>query len=222
MLVGGDSPSRPSSTRIGPAVKFAGACRRGAAHHLLVAERMRSILLVAALGSILLGCTDGIEAGGNGNAPTGGEPDASTPTTATDFDRAMMAIGGEYRSFTKINKRAYTSSLGAFDINVFVHGDVMPYRSIHPDENGSGVKISVGTVIVREVYGADGKVAKLTLMAKGPTGYDPTIGDWWFGEADPQANPMKMGRLTECHGCHVPRAGDDYLFGVPRSGGRED
>jgi hypothetical protein len=161
-----------------------------------------------------------IETGENGNAPTGTQPDAALPNVVTDFDRAMMEIGRSYRTFSRINKHSYPSSLGAFNVNVFVHGDVGPYRSIHPETTGTGTKVAVGTVIVREVLGASGEVTKLTLMAKGPAGYDDTLGDWWFGEADPQGNPTRMGRLADCHGCHIPRASTDYLFGVPKDAER--
>jgi len=61
----------------------------------------------------------------------------------------------------------------------------------------------------------------VTLMAKMAAGYDSTLGDWWFGVTDPQGVPLsdangpQVGRLTDCHSCHIPRATDDYLFGVP-------
>lgn len=184
---------------------------------MLVADGMRGILLAVVSGALLAGCTGGIEGGGNGNAPTEAEPDAAASPTETDFDRQMMELGRSYKSFKRIDKSAYTSSLGAFDINVYVDGDVGAYRKIHPETTGTGATtLAVGTLIVREVFDANGQVSKLTLMAKGPSGYDPRIGDWWWGEADPAGNPTKLGRLTECHGCHLPRATDDYLFGVPR------
>lgn len=76
-------------------------------------------------------------------------------------------------------------------------------------------------MIVREVLDANGEVAKLTMMAKGPPGYDPTLGAWWFGVTDPNGRPLVqdgqllVGRLTQCHECHSERADDDFLFGVP-------
>lgn len=179
---------------------------------------MRRSFVLAVSGWLLAGCLGGIDSGEAGNAPSATEPDAGVaPPSVTDFDRAMMEIARSYKSFAKIDRRSYMSTLGAFDINVFVHGSVNTYRSIHPEETATtAMKMDVGTVIVREVLDANGQVAKLTLMAKGPAGYDSTLGDWWFGEADPMGNPTKMGRLTECHSCHVPRATEDYLFGVPR------
>jgi hypothetical protein len=47
------------------------------------------------------------------------------------------------------------------------------------------------------------------------------IGDWWFAATDPAGNPLttngvlQVGRLDACHMCHIPRAADDYLLGVP-------
>ena len=75
-------------------------------------------------------------------------------------------------------------------------------------------------MIVREVLDGSGALAKLTMMAKGPVGYDPTLGDWWFAETDALCNPLMdgsselVGKIEACHECHADRAGDDFLFGV--------
>jgi hypothetical protein len=58
-------------------------------------------------------------------------------------------------------------------------------------------------------------------MAKGPAGYNPAIGDWFWAVTDLNGTPIveegapRAGRLADCYGCHVPRETDDYLFGVP-------
>jgi hypothetical protein len=52
-------------------------------------------------------------------------------------------------------------------------------------------------------------------------GYDPTLGDWWFAVTDANGKPLvdqgvvQVDRLQACHQCHLERAHDDYLFGVP-------
>jgi hypothetical protein len=169
--------------------------------------------------SLLSGCLGTIE----GDPDSAAAIEESGAPTGSDFDRAMMEIASSYESFSQINSRPYRSSLGESQINLYVLGEVDAYRSIHPEVVAASDKIKVGTVIVREVLDAQGAVAKLTLMAKGPKGYDPAIGDWWFGEASPQGVPLvagdtvRLGRLTDCHGCHVPRAAEDYLFGVPEA-----
>lgn len=139
------------------------------------------------------------------------------------FDIQMIGEASSLRGFTRINQVPYASTVGAFTINVYVNQDARDFRRIHPESAGSQVTLPVGTLIVRQVLDASGQLTKVTLMAKGPAGYDPTIGDWWFGVTDPSGAPLsdasgvEAGRLTECHGCHIPRASDDYLFGVPQA-----
>lgn len=145
-------------------------------------------------------------------------PRESTDDAALDATALQFAT---WNQLPEINARPYVSAIGDFDINVFVAGDAADYRRIHPETTGSGATVTPGTVIVRAVLDASGNVSKLTLMAKGPPGYDPSIGDWWWGVTDPTGTPLvedgvtQVGRLTACHTCHLPRAGDDFLFGVP-------
>jgi hypothetical protein len=124
---------------------------------------------------------------------------------------------------TRVNLEPYPSTLGTFDINTFVTGDLADYEKIHPEGMTASVRVAIGTTIVREVLGASGSVAKLTVMRKGPGGYDPTLGDWWFGVTDPRGHPLdgddgapQLGRLDACHSCHLDRgSSNDFLFGVP-------
>jgi hypothetical protein len=95
------------------------------------------------------------------------------------------------------------------------------YIAISPGVTGSQVTLPVGTTIVRTVLDADGGVGKVTLMFKGPAGYNPALGDWWFAVTDTDGLPLESdggaqcGKLTECFSCHIPRSNDGYLFGVP-------
>jgi hypothetical protein len=101
----------------------------------------------------------------------------------------VIDVLADYRSFARINRAPYSSTLGGFKINVFT--------SCRP-----------GTIIVREVLGSAGEVAKLTLMTKGEPGYDPRLGDWWFGVTDPQGVPLtSSGRLSPGPRGSGPRAG---------------
>ena len=141
--------------------------------------------------------------------------------TNTELDESSLERVETYQVMDRINARPYTSELGPFSINCYVTGDVTDYKKIHPAQTGSNVTVAPGTVIVREVLDASGKVSKLTVMAKGPPGYDPSLGDWWFGVTDPRGVPLvekgvlMLGRLTQCHDCHLDRSRDDFLFGVP-------
>ena len=149
--------------------------------------------------------------------------DAGADPADNALNNAVMSLALGYKTFSKCDAKPYASTVGAFDINLYVSGDVHDFQSIHPESPGTNVTISTGTIIVREVLDATGATTKLTLMAKGPPGYDPTLGDWWFGVLTPEGIPMlddgqpALGRLDDCHGCHIPRATDDYLFGVPKA-----
>lgn len=136
-------------------------------------------------------------------------------------DSATLAELRQYQSAAKINAQPISSLLGPFGVNYFVSGDVTDFRRVHPEQTGSGVTIAPGTVIVREILDDAGHAAKLTVMAKGPPGFDPTLGDWWFGVTDIHGTPLEekgelqIGRLAQCHECHRERTRDDFLFGVP-------
>jgi hypothetical protein len=135
-------------------------------------------------------------------------------------------VGGAYATsttFTHAARAPYPSSAAqGASIDSWVSADAWPvYATISPDVAGSGAKLPAGTTIVRAVLGASGAVTKLTLMAKGPPGYNPALGDWWFGETDATGAPLDddagalTGRVIACYSCHLARATDDYVFGVP-------
>ena len=78
----------------------------------------------------------------------------------------------------------------------------------------------VGSILVRAVVDDGGAVAKLTLMAKGPPGYNPALGDWWFGVTDPAGVRSKRTAARDRPTrrlLRLPRTqrASDYLFGVP-------
>jgi len=175
---------------------------------------------VAVVAVLVAGCTGGIDAAMA--APDAAAPPAPDARTMDAVDRLMIGEAANVGAFTRINRAPYASTVGAFNLNVYISQDARTYRRIHPETTGSGATLPPGTLIVRQVLDAQGQVAKVTLMAKQAAGYDPTLGDWWFGVTDPAGVPLEdasgpqVGRMTECHGCHIPRAQDDYLFGVPQ------
>jgi hypothetical protein len=192
-----------------------------AARSLRPAERMRCTAIpVVAVVVLAAGCTGRVDA--DMAAPDAASPPAPDARTMDAVDRLMIDEAANVGAFTRINRAPYASTVGSFDINVYLSQDARDYRRIHPETTGSGVVLPPGTLIVRQVLDAQGQVTKVTLMAKQAASYDPTLGDWWFGVTDPTGVPLQdssgpqVGRLTECHGCHLPRAQDDYLFGVPQ------
>jgi hypothetical protein len=116
---------------------------------------------------------------------------------------------------------ASTAVPGMYITEWVTSGAAATYAQISPDASGSGVTMPVGAAIVRQVGNASGSVQELTLLMKGPAGFNPSLGDWWFAVTDPNGVPLgddagvQVGPLTQCESCHLPRSSDDFLFGVP-------
>jgi hypothetical protein len=153
--------------------------------------------------------------------------DQSAPAPQMDDAPILASVANDqYRhsaKFVPVSGKSYPSAVAAPSrINVWVTAaDYPSYARITPDKSGSGATLAPGAMVIREVLDAKGAVAKLTLMVKGPAGYNPSLGDFWFGVTQPDGTPeidngiAKLGKLGDCFGCHTPRASDGFLFGVP-------
>jgi len=174
------------------------------------------IALVIALASHGLGCAQ-LD-----------EPTPPPPPAPVEIDETLISGWvSHYRDpaiFDQVSGTPYPSALsGTAFIQVYVSRDSMtPFSVIAPELSGSEAVIPAGGIIVREVLDANKLPLRLTVMAKGPAGYNPHLRDWYFAVSDLQGVPLldkdgvpRSGRMTDCYGCHVPRAADDYLFGVP-------
>lgn len=151
-------------------------------------------------------------------------------TAACSLDEVLPGDGEDlaklstYRSEMRLVSVPYRSDLAPNpQIDLWIDStSAAAYQRIRPDIKGSKIHLPEGTVIVREVLDAQGKIAKLTVMGKGPLGSNPVIGDWWFAVTTPTGTPLEengqvlSGKLAQCVSCHDGRgAQDDYLFGVP-------
>jgi len=158
--------------------------------------------------------------------PAASAPQAS-PAPDLDESATLARIANSaYRfspQFVPINRESYESiAASGTRVNVWVSaGDAPSYERISPDRSGSRVNLTPGAVIVREVI-QQGVTVKLTVIVKGPSGYNPDIGDMWFAVTEPNGTPLVqngvpvMGRLAQCATCHSLRWEDGFLFGVPR------
>lgn len=145
--------------------------------------------------------------------------------TAFDEDEILASLA-RFRSsadFVRVNQNPYPSALDPDKlVNLYVSaGSHEAYARIAPETAGSGSDVPEGTLIVREIQQPIGVVTSLTLMYKGPPGYNPALNDFWFGVTDPFRTPVEedglrmTGEIEDCYGCHLARPDDGYLFGVP-------
>jgi hypothetical protein len=157
----------------------------------------------------------------------GGCTENSDPSTMVDESALLARVQNEAYSgslvFQRVNLVAWKSGLAPNpNIDTYVDRDgASEYTQIAPEKDGSGADVPVGTMIVRQVLDQDGAVAKITLMAKGPPGYNADCNDFWFGVTDPLGQPLitdgrrMTGHLEQCYSCHQTRPHDGFLFGVP-------
>ncbi|UOD35443.1 cytochrome P460 family protein [Deferribacteraceae bacterium V6Fe1] len=68
-----------------------------------------------------------------------------------------------------------------------------------------------GTIIVKENYMSDKKLAAITVMYK-YKGYNQDAGDWFWGKYSPQGEVQASGKLPPCIGCHSAVKDSDWSF----------
>jgi len=166
--------------------------------------------------------------GGAAQSADGGGATGSGIDGDGDLDAMTLALvaNGAYQGsarFRHVSRGPYASTAVAGSlIDVWVSTEAFDeYATIAPGAVGSGASLPLGAVIVRAVSDASGAVQKLTVMRRGPAGVDPSLDDWWFAETDATGVPIiadggaLVGPMPACATCHLGRADDDYLFGVP-------
>jgi hypothetical protein len=68
-----------------------------------------------------------------------------------------------------------------------------------------------GSIIVKENYTADKKIAGLTVMYK-IKGYNPEAGDWFWAKYTPEGKAEVSGKVEACIGCHGKKKDNDYVM----------
>jgi hypothetical protein len=68
-----------------------------------------------------------------------------------------------------------------------------------------------GSIIVKENYMSDKKLAALTVMYK-VKGFNPEAGDWFWLKVMPDGMIEGSGRMSMCIQCHTEAKATDFLF----------
>jgi hypothetical protein len=167
-------------------------------------------LLALCCGPSLVAC----DGGGDGDSETGTDT-SDTGEPSVDAD-AVAAAAVDYPSFERINATAAASQHGLADtVNIWVPSEhAAMYRTIDPGDPNATASFPPGTLIVKEHLDDVAEPLGMTIMFKGPAGYDAAHGDWWFGNASIDGVLNDQGAVGYCITCHEPRADADWLFGV--------
>lgn len=130
---------------------------------------------------------------------------------------AVVSEALGYASFVQVNASSEASQHGLADtVNIWVpQAHEAAFRAIDPADAETPVEpFPAGTLIVKEHLDAEAAPVGMTIMFKGPEGYDPEHGDWWWGNANIDGTIVDQGAVDYCIACHTPRAHADWLFGL--------
>jgi hypothetical protein len=133
------------------------------------------------------------------------------------FDEtAILARAKQYHGggFVPVNGRPFASAMGTKEnVRIYASKEIADaYENVLNDPE----PLEVGGIIVRELTDAYGNVTRVDVIAQGPAGSNPDVGDLWFAETDKQGNVIGdgTGALSSCASCHQTQASSDFLFGV--------
>lgn len=151
------------------------------------------------------GSASGTEAEAGATGDEAGEPEVDA--------RAVAQLVAQYETFVRLTQRPISSAHGLADtIHVWARSsDVESYEAASA---GDPVDFAEGALIVKEQFDADGALSSLTVMYKGPQGYAPEAGDWWWGFFGADLSLQNGGRIGACIDCHQRAEASDWIYGL--------
>lgn len=191
--------------------------------HAHVLHRSLLILTLAACGDTTSG-TDDTTAGTTDATESGSETGSETETTAAEVDEDAVlddVMNFDQEKFTKANNAPLASQHGdmAMVVDIWVPPDVLAtYKMIDPMDY-QPITFPVGTTLIKRHW-ADAEATMpggWTVMHKGPPGYAPDTGDWWWARVYEDGTTPVKGTAPAadfCISCHMPAAPSDWARGI--------
>jgi len=181
----------------------------------LAAVRLSPVLVAGSL--FLVACSGGPATDGGNAASSSGASSSSGQELTVDEAAILQAAVQRASQLNRVSSSVITSQHMGMSVLVYVNTNAeAAFRGVDPEATNQAAAMPSGTIIVKEQQDDMGVVQALTIMAKGPQGYDPDHNDWWWGMADPQGNIIDgtRGKVAMCFNCHGGRAASDYVYGV--------
>jgi hypothetical protein len=72
-------------------------------------------------------------------------------------------------------------------------------------------KMADSSIIVKENYTSQKKMAALTVMYK-INGYNPSAGDWFWAKYEPYGKVLASGKVEACISCHGSNKTNDFIM----------
>lgn len=149
--------------------------------------------------------TTGADTDGNASAGTTGQAAMVDPDAI-----AEQAI--DFASLQLMNEAPFASQHGLADtVNIWVPAAAADaYLGL-----SESTVFEPGTILVKEQLDAEGELDSMTVMFKGPDGYAPEAGDWWYGLISPEGDIMVGGQPGACVSCHTQAQDTGFVYGLP-------
>ncbi len=150
-------------------------------------------------------------------AGSSGAADDSTGVAAGVDEDEVIAMAAMYETtLEKISAQPFDSEHGAADmVEVYINPEAAAlFRTLDP-EAPAEVDFPEGTLIVKEHFDDAGAFSGFLLMYRGPEGYAPMTGDWFWAATNAAGATLSAGPsgpVDFCISCHTPAP--SLVFGV--------
>ena len=132
-------------------------------------------------------------------------------------EQAVLGRAFDYKSeLEQVNVMPEPGTHGDADtINYFAAAEnVQLFLTIDPERTDQDVSFIEGSMFLKEHFDTAGEVIGFTVMYKGPPGYNPDGGDWFWARVSEGA-VTHQGQIGFCVDCHTMVESTDFIYGVP-------
>ncbi len=157
------------------------------------------------------------DSGGNGT-------DSGSDSGGAEIDEDAVideVLGLEQGGFVTVNRSPLESVHAAERVDIWAPPSATDlYFQIDPPNYSQPVTFPVGTTLIKRHFSDAGATAGdgFTVMHKGPAGYAPETGDWWWARLAEDGSIIVSGDGTGdtelCINCHNPASAADYVMGI--------
>ena len=174
---------------------------------------MRRLMLLV----LAVGCADADRAERADPMDSAGEDEA--PQIEIDEDQIMLDGRDYAEQLVRMTSEPEDSETHSDAAAVHVWGiedAVTKFMSINPDDPTQSISFDEGTMLVKEHLDEAGATVGLTIMYKGPPGYNPDARDWFWARTRGE-DVTDRGRVQWCMDCHAAAHNTDLVVGFRKS-----
>lgn len=145
--------------------------------------------------------------------------DSGEPTVELQLDDIRREVSGYQQKLVAMTDEHEFSETHAeaASVRVWASKDAKDtFLSIDPNDSSQRASFSEGTMFVKEHFNIEGTLIGINVMFKGPDGYNPNAGNWYW-IATQGETVIHSGRPSHCIGCHSAAVNTDFVVGFGKS-----